>query len=289
MNGYLLDFRVDPIGGAVSSGELYRVVGDREIPVPDRTEFTAATRGELVLVLLHGYNVNREKGLRTLSRYGDMLAKGGFGGLLVATLWPGDGWAKALTYPFEGRDADDTGDVLYSWLAENAAPTSRIAFVAHSLGCRVAMHAARRLARRWRGPTLDRICLMAAAIDNDSLGCTRAICYRHATLKADRVAVLASEEDEVLRFAYPLGDLAQTLLFGGGWGGALGRTGPKETDPSIRSRIEPVPRSRRERQIDHGDYLNPPRGHSDRTVAESEIFVLAFLDRQPNPVWPPQR
>lgn len=289
MNGYLLDFRISKVGGAVSAGELYRLEGEGEIRIADASAFRFATRGELVLLLIHGYNVDRETGRLTLSRYMHMLAAGGFTGTMVAVLWPGDGWAKALTYPFEGRDADDSADALYSWLVTYAAASARIAFAAHSLGCRVAMRAACRLAGSSRGPMLDRICLMAAALDNDSLGCKHRSGYRSGTLAADRIAVLASEQDEVLRFAYPLGDVWETWLFRGRSGAALGRTGPKERDTDVLARIEPVPLSRRERQIDHGDYLPSIGEPSERTAAETEAFVLAFLDRQRGPVWPPQR
>lgn len=289
-NTYLLDLRNQEVGGAVMSGRLYRVEDALDADWdahPD--EFTRHASGRRLLVLVHGYNNSRSFARERLLRFGRMLAAGGFSDTLLAVLWPGDGWAKALTYPFEGKDADDSADALFKWLDSNAGVDTSLAFVGHSLGCRVVMNTAQRIAghRRLR---LDRICLMAPAIDNDSLGRDDRTSYQGATLAADRIAVLASEEDGVLRFAYPLGDLAQTVLYGERWGRALGRSGPVETDSRIVDRIEPVPRSAPERDIDHGDYLDAEEGAEPlRTIAQSEAFVLQFLARAKDPHWPAQR
>ncbi len=282
---YCLHLRDQETGGAVVSGRLYRLLDGREVDWDDRLpEFRTAVRGGRLLVLLHGYNVRLSEGRSALARYMAFVADRGWHHPMLAVLWPGDGWAKALTYPFEGRDADDAAEALWKWLSAHVDAGVRIAFAGHSLGCRVVMEAARRLARAGR-LNLDRICLMAPAIDNDSLGRGGRFGYREATLAAERVAVLASEQDWVLQLAYPLGDLTQTILFGERWGRALGRTGPAERDPEILARLEPVPRARPERDVDHGDYLGaePGAGH---TVAETEGFLVPFLERHPRPVWP---
>lgn len=289
MNAFILHLRDQEIGGAVTSGRLFRVAGEAEIDWDDRLpDFTAATRAQCLLVLLHGYNNSRSAGRTLLVRFMNILAAGGNANVMLAVLWPGDGWAKALTYPFEGRDADDTASALCNWLVSHVDGTARVAFVGHSLGCRVVMNTAQQLIRRG-GLNLDRICLMAPAIDNDSLGRMCATCYRDATLASDRIAVLASEEDLVLRFAYPLGDLAQTILFGERWGRALGRSGPVENDPGVVAKLEPVPKADPVRDIDHGDYLGVDEQAPGQTIAESEKFVLPFFGRLPNPRWPAQR
>lgn len=289
MNTYILSFRNQEVGGAVTSGHLYRVERDVDIDWDTHwAEFTAATSGRRLLVLVHGYNNSLSFGRERLIRFSKMLAAGGSDDIMLAVLWPGDGWAKALTYPFEGRDADDSADALFKWLSINAALNTRIAFVGHSLGCRVVMNTAQQIARRG-SLRLDRICLMAPAIDNDSLGRLGVTCYQEATLGADRIAVLASEEDLVLHFAYPLGDLAQTILYGERWGSALGRSGPVENEQRIVSRIEPVPRAHPARDIDHGDYLDVDTGTPTQTIAESEKFILQFFNRVQTPLWPAQR
>lgn len=290
MNVYVLHMRDQEVGGPVTSGRLYRVIGDTEMYWDDRVaDFTVATRGQRLVVLLHGYNNSRSEGRTRLVRFMNMLGAGGSADVMLAVLWPGDGWAKALSYPFEGRDADDSASTLCGWLVTNAGSGARIAFVGHSLGCRVVMNAAQRLARRGGSPTIDRICLMAPAIDNDSLGRVGTTCYQEATLAADRIAVLASEEDLVLQFAYPLGDLVQTVLFGERWGRALGRAGPNESAANVLAKIEPVPKADPARDIDHGDYLDVDEHMPGQTIAESEKFVLPFLDRVAHPEWPAQR
>ncbi len=292
MSGFLLDLRDKDVGGAVTSGRLFRIIeGGTEVEWDDRlADFSAATRLQRLLVLLHGYNNSRSVGCSRLVQYMSMLVAGGSKDLMVAVLWPGDGWAKALTYPFEGRDADDTAEALFKWLAAHVDPRARVAFVGHSLGCRVAMETAKLLARRRgrRGPVLDRICLMAPAIDNDCLGKTGKTCYQEATLAVERLAVLASEQDRVLQYAYPLGDLAQTIFFGERWGNALGRTGPIEHEASIVAKLEPLPKADPERTVDHGDYLDVDPSTRTKTIAESETFVLQFLARAGRPRWPAQ-
>ena len=290
MNAFVLHLRDQEVGGAVTSGRLFRVSGDTELDWDDRLpEFTTATRGQRLIILVHGYNNTLSFGRARLMGFMNLLATGGNTDVMLSVLWPGDGWANALTYPFEARDADDTATALLQWLTTNVDTSARIAFIGHSLGCRVVMNTAQQLARRTGGPQLDRICLMAPALDNDCLGRTGVTCYQEVTLAADRIAVLASEEDLVLRFAYPLGDLTHTFLLGERWGSALGRTGPIELEANILAKIEAVPKADPLRDIDHGDYMDLDQNTQRQTIAESETFVLQFLERLPKPRWPAQR
>ena len=76
------------------------------------------------------------------------------------------------------------------------------------------------------GTRLKQLCLTAAAVDDYCLGYD--LDYRDTALQAERVSVLASRKDRVLRYAYPAGDLLQALCFF--WtdtaGLALGYHGP---------------------------------------------------------------
>ena len=287
---YVLDLRHDEVGGAVSSGHLFLADdrGLREADGEGLPEFSSQTRGREILVLLHGYNNSRSVGRASLVRFARFLEAAGVTALMVAVLWPGDGWAKALTYPFEGRDADDSADALVVWLRTHVDGSARVSLVAHSLGCRVAMLTAQRFAE-WAGPgiaTLGRVCLMAPAIDNDCLGRAGSTCYRAGTLAAEQLAVLASADDRVLKYAYPLGDLAQTILFfGDRWGTALGRTGPVERDAVVVAKIEHIPLSSPGRDIDHGDYLGVDDDTDLHTIAEADEFVASFLTAPPPHVW----
>ncbi len=288
---FILSLRDREMGGAVTSGHLYFVADggrlmDWEANLQDFTRITGMGARRL-LVLLHGFNNTYETGRTSLTKYMELMAAGGSEDVMLAVLWPGDGWAKALTYPFEGRDADDSARALSRWLTINVDKTASVSFIAHSLGCRVAMEAAQRLVWSGGGPGLDRICLMAPAIDNDSLGKMCVTCYRDATLAAKRVAVLASMEDRVLQFSYPLGDLAQTVLAGERWGKALGRTGPDEHDADVLAKIEPVPKADPSRSIDHHDYLGlAPNDVPSHTKAGSETFALEFFKPVDKPKWP---
>jgi len=287
MNAYVLNLREHAVGGAVTAGHL--LAGDGTDADGARLPaFTALTRGREVVALIHGYNNTRREGRDALLRFARFLDAAGVTAIMLAVLWPGDGWAKALTYPFEGKDADDSASALVAWLTAYVDPTARVSLVAHSLGCRVAMSAAQQLAelRGPGAPTLGRVCLMGAAVDNDSLGRVGATCYRGGTLAAERLAVLASHEDRVLAVAYPLGDLAQTILyFGERWGAALGLTGSVEHDPAVLAKLESIPLSDPERHIDHSDYVRVEGPEDTHTIAQADEFVASFLTSEPPHTW----
>jgi hypothetical protein len=69
----------------------------------------------------------------------------------------------------------------------------------------------------------------------------------------------------------------------------LGRTGPIELEANILAKIEAVPKADPLRDIDHGDYMDLDQNTQRQTIAESETFVLQFLERLPKPRWPAQR
>ena len=180
-------------------------------------------------------------------------------------------------------------------VAAARAGGARVAFVGHSLGCRVAMRAAQRLVRgvRVEKPTLDRLCLMAAAIDSDSLSKDESTSYRDVAEKADRIAVLASQEDRVLQVAYRMGDSVQSWWPFSGERSvrALGRYGPEGGPPEVLAKVETWMADANQ-SIGHSTYLpeypssSPPKM---KTEAESEQFVFEFLNRRPNPAWPKGR
>ena len=242
---FILDFREANRGGAVVPGRLTKGSKDD------------LRRASKVTFLVHGFNVSRRDGTEKLTRLAGLLPAAA-DGAVVAVLWPGDHFVRAFSYPFEGRDADDTAAMLARYIGRVLRRGTEISFVTHSLGARLAMETVKRLRRR--GYVFRQICLMAAAIDDFSLAEPRD--YRAATNEADRVAVLASRKDRVLRFAYPAADRLQAFLFF--WretaGVALGFHGPR---PARRSPIPPgVYREQipQRRGSGHDDYLpdDPP-------------------------------
>lgn len=257
---FILDFREANRGGAVVPGHLMKGSEDD------------LRRASKVTFLVHGFNVSRRDGTEKLTRLAGLLPAAA-DGAVVAVLWPGDHFVRALSYPFEGRDADGSAAMLARYIGQVLRPGTEISFVTHSLGARLAMETVKRLRRR--GYVFRQICLMAAAIDDFSLAEPRD--YRAATREADRVVVLASRKDRVLRFTYPVADLLQAFLFF--WrdtaGVALGFHGPR---PARRAPIPPgvyreqIPKSR---GSGHGDYLPEDQPNpNQRSAAQFADEVL---------------
>lgn len=249
---YVLDFRMRPSGGAVSNGRLY--LSDGRTPVQDPR--TVLERGDRFTLLFHGFNVNRRDGLRKLTALGGRLEQAGVIGPVVATLWPGDHWAGSASYPFEGRDADETALILTRYLGLHAARAGEVDLVGHSLGCRVVMELAQRLLAR--NLFVRRVGLLAAALNADSLAKPRY--YRSSTEAARQVHVIWSKADKVLRWAYPMGNFWGGLFSGRDpFGKALGFKGPRRA-----GRRRPVPttvtneRFAKTNGIGHGHYLLDP-------------------------------
>ncbi len=258
---FALDFRQAASGGAV---------------VPARLIAPGGTLDQLqgcssVTFLVHGFNVDRSGGEKELEKLAGLLPCT-FPGAAVAVLWPGDSsWSGPLCYPFVTNNADDTAVELTRFIADWLPQQARISLVAHSLGCRVAMQTARHL---WiEDRAVDQICLLAGALDNDSLA-DKAL-YLDASLHASRVAVLYSPGDQVLRDAYPLGNLlAAFLRFSSTHDAALGYTGPRACDhDAVPVTVAPVGIDR-SRGVDHGDYLPS----ADGAPSAKQLAAAAFVD-----------
>lgn len=128
---------------------------------------------------------------------------------------------------------------------------------------------------------------MAPALDDFSLSAPNN--YKIATEWTDRLAVLSSEEDEVLRFIYPLGDLLQSFIYF--WketaGMALGYRGPISFESWDRGQSYPIPKNvcskpiPKEYGIDHGDYLpSIPIKNEQRSAT---AFADSFINGKMNP------
>ena len=271
---YVLSFRERPKGGAVVPGHLET---DPSLGTPEQL----AVEPDLT-ILVHGYNVDYAAGRGSLLRLADAVAPSCDGGI-VAVLWPGDHWTGALSYSFEGRDADDSARALARFIGDTVPVGVPISFVAHSLGNRLALAAALLLTAR--GYEIRQLCLLAAAVDAYSLASPDD--YFGAVSAAKRAAVLWSKKDKVLKFAYPAGDLFQAFVFSSDSRGfALGYRGPRPH----RKSSSPVPpnviatRIPNDRKADHGDYLPsaPPTKEQESTMS----FVSSVLKDQPAPVYP---
>ncbi len=207
--------RKDPRGGDVA---------------PQASANFALTSSRLIL-LIHGYNNNEEEALKSYGAFlqNSGLAKASAIGTACGFLWPGDkgGMLAMFSYPWEIKSARGSAEVLHTFLAAQKTPGGwplEIMLVCHSLGNRVGLELVKQCCTNGG---FDRIryragCFMAAAVPVFKV--EEGGDLRDAALAVQRKAVLYSEDDIVLHFAFPVG---QTLA-GDGEGSfptAIGRFG----------------------------------------------------------------
>lgn len=269
---FFVDFRDRNVGGPVLPGKVVAGAGGDAGATEDALRL--ATR---VIVLVHGFNVSRASGQAQLGAFARSLP-GAADAAICAVTWPGDSWAGAAGYSFEGNDADDSAAAVARFIDRVLRPGTPLSFVSHSLGARVVFETIERLPPG-RYP-VEQVCVMAPAIDDFSVSAPGI--YRDEVERASRVAVLASESDRVLKWAYPAGDLLQAFVFF--WkdrtGAALGLHGPRPFEGlgvPARVKTEQIPR---ELGVDHGDYLfaGEPNDKQARAAAFANQ-VLAGAER----------
>lgn len=228
MSVYFIDVRADAQGGVpvASAGDvMVRSDGNRTPLGTLLADLQSALLGKDVLFGTHGFHVNRDSGMDDLTHWAKWLQLGP-NGIFVGVLWPGDSrWVPYVDYPVEGDDAIQSGKLLASYLAANLTGAASWSFTSHSLGARVVLQTIQSL----RGNAkLKSVTLMAGAIDAACLTGE----YGDAAKSMKRVSVLASKEDDVLKLAYPAGNLVFGLIRPGEafWHGAIGRYGPNPAD-----------------------------------------------------------
>ncbi len=247
-----LDFRDADAGGPVTHGIAY----DRDGTLSDHEAEDQLLVAEHVTIAVHGFNVTRPAGRQSLGDFCAALTRQMPAGPIVAVLWPGDvnlGALSFLSYPLEGNDADDTAAALSHYLDRVLRPSTTLSFVSHSLGARVVFGAINKLSRSKF--SIREVCVMAPAVDDWSVSDPGT--YRTAADWSNRISVLGSKRDNVLKWAYPVGDFVQSLLFF--WrdapGGALGRFGakPYRDDAVPKDVVSTIIAD--SVNVDHGDYL----------------------------------
>jgi hypothetical protein len=256
---WFLDLRADSVGGNPAREVTVRQETNRRFGID---ALVAEVRGRDVLFGTHGFNVNRQEGIDRLSAWGNLLQLGN-NTLFIGVLWPGDSrWAPVVDYPFEGDEAIASGRLLAPFLNKHFADAVSLSFASHSLGARMVLETI-----RWINRPVRRLTLMAGAIDADCLNKE----YRDAAAKVEKISVLASHSDMVLKLAFPIGNPLAGIITRGHpyWHAALGYDGPDTPYPgNLRSGWQiPGPWD-----YDHGDYLGgtpppyplpvdiPPRG-----------------------------
>ncbi|MEC4890105.1 MAG: alpha/beta hydrolase [Nitrospira sp.] len=234
----------------------------RQIPLP-----APFARSEAI-ILIHGFNNHYgEAGvayqgfrLRQYQRVTPRMIPPRLEEILADLFWPGDAaWGlfdlmDFLVYPTAVGTAKEAAPRLARYL--RSMPVLRIThFIGHSLGCRIVLETIDDLQRNG-GPVVGKVCLMAAAVPvfKVRFGGELAGAMEHAR----EVRILHSDDDAVLKYAFPPG---QTLASGdeGFFPNALGLYRPP---PDVAGRVDPV----NIEDAGHGDYW----GHS-----QSEPTALA--------------
>jgi len=213
--------------------------------------------GRRLVIAVHGFNVSRDGGVRSLTELEARLALGA-GDRFLGVLWPGDFLIPVINYAFEAADAVACGKMLAEALNHWFAGAAAISLVSHSLGGRLVLQTLSGLSRK-----AQEACLTAAAVDYDCLEKQ----YLAAAGNIGRLSVLASGKDKVLRLAYPAGDFLSDL-FGDSdspFRRALGLKGPHRPFglPSFHQQIPDAA------GYGHGDYFpgsNDPPGAKSRTA-----------------------
>jgi Alpha/beta hydrolase of unknown function (DUF900) len=202
---YFLNFRTRNVGGPVIDPQLLE--GDSTI-TPLRWSVVAGTQvqthfeGRNILFAAHGFNVSQQQGacsLGLLDKYLTLTPPDVF----VGVLWPGDSVLPIVDYPIEGGVAQDCGGRLAAFCNDACAKAQSLSFVSHSLGARLVLEAVARLNRKAQS-----VCLTAAAINRDCLVTE----YSDAALNSERISILASRQDMVLKVAFTIGDPFADLL-----------------------------------------------------------------------------
>jgi hypothetical protein len=266
-----LNFRTGAVGGAVVDPYLLRGDGTTQPPsvaVVTWPEVPGLLAGKDILFVTHGFNVNYEDGAGSLGRL-DQYLNLQAPSLCIGMLWPGDCWIPVVDYPFEGSVALDCGKRLAAFCNRWCAGAQSLSFASHSLGARFVLEAVAHLERRVRS-----VCLMAGAINRDCLSAE----YKSAADNADRISILASEHDQVLKLAFSVGDPIADLLHDDHtpFTAALGYKGPSvPARPPILApwQIPDVP------PYGHGNYLPGQGSHLPPAPADLWPRPAEFLRR----------
>jgi pimeloyl-ACP methyl ester carboxylesterase len=248
----IIDLRQTPSGGFVATEAKLYDSQEPQSPPLSAAQIQAKFAGKDLVLATHGFNVSATRGLPALEKW-DSLCKLPTPHVFVGVLWPGDSqFLPILDYPIEVPVAQQSGELLASFLNMHATSATSISMASHSLGARAILEAASQLRRR-----VATLVLMASAIEDDCLARE----YASAARNTDKIHVVASRADRVLQFAFPLGNPVGELLLHGHpyFRAALGRNGPVSYQEIASSCTHwQMPDGSPSWDFGHGDYMPGP-------------------------------
>jgi len=231
-------------------------------------------RAPRLIILIHGYNVDRPNGEASFNAFGRLLQNHNVPelsvlGQVIGFLWPGDVDIKfiaGLFYPVKMQAARDSAARLAEFLLALRGPNGspmQVVLVAHSLGNRLSLEMITDLLaqpnRTWG--RIEGFVLMAAAVivrDVDTQG------RLSPAAKSLRTRTLFSEADNVLHWAFPPGE---TAALEGFFPQAVGRFGNPYPTWTDRFDLQPY---------DHGNYF-PGLMTAGRLDDRSAQYVAQFI------------
>jgi hypothetical protein len=235
-------------------------------------------RSSRLIILIHGYNVNRPNSEKGFNAFGQLLQNRGVPelsvlGQVIGLLWPGDEnivLIGGLFYSAKMGAARDSGAVLAKFLLGLRGPNDsplQVIIVAHSLGNRVSLEMLTDLLaqsnRTWG--RMEGHCLMAAAV---MVGMVDSGGRLSAAARSLRTRTLYSEADKVLHWAFPPGE---TMAGEGFFPQAVGRFGNPVPVWNDRFDLQPY---------DHSNYfpgLPTSGGIDDRSAQLAAQFIGAAV------------
>lgn len=319
----ILSFRdmSTPRCSAVTSAAMYSLdpltAATSWVPPPSLqlvswSDVAQALAGKHVCFVVHGFNVDRDRGYTGFGAAAQEMAPGGALTTLIApigpmnlsvpgvdivipVLWAGD-WYLPINYPFLLPDVRLTGRYFAEFIASSATQMARVSFVTHSMGARVVLETVQQAAitaqkTGARMPVFDTAVLTAAAASDEVLDDPD---YEAAVTAIQQFVVVSSRSDTVLSGWFPAGNLVEQALWwrDPGADDALGRYGPRLKVGSkalTKTRWFPIPPAV---QQNHEDYFPEPwnaapafpNGWSDKRIKIGELDQ-AVLDSQ-TPAFP---